>query len=325
MASKTKVKKQRPAKAHAKKSPDKKRTNQSNGTHKVVVGQPLRYDTAPHPPRVNSPEYNSTRKWLMGKTPGGCFICGGPVDLSHPEAPADSKGLKLEDHHGGGLYHNSVLIGFNLFPLEWATGWGAAPKKVAEFVDQLNATGIFPKYPDPINTVADVMKWVDSQFNANVKLCHPHHVGLQTQHTPDVNGHEAVGIHNAPWPVLAAQATCDWDNFNMFAGTTGTLAVSPDPTTFGGVFVTYVHDSHPATSEISEIRIEGIPRKIRTARLEVGTRLPADHPSAIAAFAGYKSKALSAESLSVDDYKLSVLLPEHRVRAEMELSARRRL
>ncbi len=297
------------------KSNDEQVATKKNGTHKVVVGQPLHYDTAAHPPRVNSPEYNSTRRWLMGRTPGGCFICGGPVDLSHPEAPADAKKLRLEDHHGGGLYHDLVLIGFNLFPLEWATGWGAAPKRVGEFVSQLNAAG-FSKYLEPINTVQDVMKWVDSQFNANVKLCKPHHVGLQTQHTPDVNGHEAVGIHNAPWPVLAAQATCDWDNFNMFAGTTGTLAVSPDPTTYGGVIVTYVHENHPETLAISEVSGERAGQEIGGRKFQVGTRLASTHPSAIAAFAGYKSTGPTAESIPVADFKLSVLLPEYRARVE---------
>jgi hypothetical protein len=306
MATRTSASKKRmsrTAKAGGSKNPTKKRK-----INKVVVGQPLHYDTAVHPPRVNSPEYNATRKWLMGKTPGGCFICGGPVDLSHPAAPGDAKGL--EDHHGGGLYHDLVLIGFNLFPLEWATGWGAAPKKVAQFVQQLDAAGLCD-YKDPINSVQDIMKWVDSQFNANVKLCKPHHVGLQTQHTPDRNGHEAVGIHNAPWPVLAAQATCDWDNFNMFAGTTGTLAVSPDPTTYGGVIVTYVHDSHPESVAVSAAGISG--------KLDVGARLGPTHPSALAAFAGYRSLSPSAESVSVEDYKLSVLLPKYR--KAMEISS----
>jgi hypothetical protein len=312
----------------ANRNPGKKTKQKHSGKaegrkpNKVVVGQPLHYNTAPHPPRVNSPEYNGTRKWLMGRTPGGCFICGGPVDLSHPTAPEDSKKLRLEDHHGGGLYHDLVLIGFNLFPLEWATGWGAAPKKVADFVAQLRVAGLCT-YKEPINTVQDVMKWVDSQFNANVKLCKPHHVGVQTQHTPDVNGHEAVGIHNAPWPVLAAQATCDWNNFNMFAGTTGTLAVSPDPTTYGGVIVTYVHDSHPETVSALEVSAKeaGALRPV-SSKLQIGTKLGPSHPSAIAAFNGYKSIFPSIEAVSVDDYKLSVLLPN--VKATFEKSKRTR-
>jgi hypothetical protein len=80
------------------------------------VGEPVVTWTAPHPPRTDSPEYIASRKWLVEKTPGGCYICGGPVDLSHPGAPADAKGL--EDHHGGGIYKNGVLIAVNLFPLE---------------------------------------------------------------------------------------------------------------------------------------------------------------------------------------------------------------
>jgi len=113
----------------------------------------------------------------------------------------------------------------------------------------------------PLKDTAAVMKWVDSTFNANVKLCAPHHVGHQTQHTPDVNGHEAVGIHNAPWPVLAAQATWDWSKGDMWGGTTGTVAVAPHPSKKGHAVVTYVHESHPE-------------------KLKVGQVLPPTHPHA---------------------------------------------
>jgi hypothetical protein len=271
----------------APKKPAPKRAQPKGQGNSVVVGQPLHYRTDNHPPRVNSPEYNATRKWLMNKAAGGCFICGGPVDLSHPGAPANAKGL--QDHHGGGLYHNLILVGFNLFPLEWATGWGANPAKVQDFVNQLNAAGLC-SYKEPIKTVADVMDWVDSEFNANVKLCAPHHVGLQTQHTPDANGHEAVGIHNAPWPVLAAQSTCDWENFNMFAGTTGTLAVAPDPTREGAVIVTYVHESHPETVAYAPSAAAAAAGAQPTfGKLQVGASLDRTHPSAIAAFQGYRT------------------------------------
>ncbi len=233
------------------------------------IGEPVTVFTADHPQRTDSPEYIASRKWLVEKTPGGCYICGGPVDLSHPEAPDQSK--DLEDHHGGGLYVKGVLVGFNLFPLEWSMGWGADPKKIAAFVGQLRNAGLCD-YDKPIQTTADVMAWVDSVFNANVKLCRPHHIGHATEHSADHNGHEAVGIHNAPWPVLAAQGTCDWARFDMFAGTTGTVAVSPDPTTPGGVVVNYVHDKHPV-------------------KLSVGDHLPPTHPHSRAAHAGYPKAA----------------------------------
>src|ERR1700678_3837147 len=88
------------------------------------------------PPAGSDPaEYRRSRDWLMKQTKGGCYICGGPVDLTHPGAAADPEGL--EDHHGGGLYKGNVLVGFNLFPLEWSMGWGADPKKVQAFVAQL--------------------------------------------------------------------------------------------------------------------------------------------------------------------------------------------
>ncbi len=239
---------------------------------KERIGEQLLVNTAQHPERKDSPEYVRSRKWLMNQTSGGCFVCGGPADLSHPDAPADSKGL--EDHHGGGIYKGSVLVGFNIFPLEWSMGWGASPSKIQAFVTQLNNAGLC-SYTKPIKTTRDVMDWVDSTYNANVKLCRVHHIGHQTEHSPDVNGHEAVGIHNAPWPVLAAQATCDWERFDMWAGTTGTIAVSPCPDTKGGAVVHYVHEAHPV-------------------KLRVGDRLPPSHGHSRAAHAGYghsKSRA----------------------------------
>src|SRR6185436_10140696 len=147
-------------------------------------------------------------------------------------------------------------------------GFGADPQKVHAFVQQLVEAGLL-QYNQPIKKTDDVMGWVDSVFNANVKLCAPHHSGHQTQHTPDVNGHEAVGIHNAPWPILAAQATCDWERFDMWGGTTGTIAVAPDPKVKGGTVVQYVHESHPV-------------------KVQVNDRLPPSHPHSRAAHAGYR-------------------------------------
>ena len=221
-----------------------------------TIGDVVHVETADHPPRKDSPEYLRTRKWLMGVVAGGCYICGGPVDLAHPDAPADAHGL--QDHHGGGLIVKDVLVGFSLIPLEWSMGWGADPARVEAFVQQLRDAGLVT-YEHSIQTISDVMAWVDSQWNANVKLCAPHHVGHQTQHTPDANGHEAVGIHNAPWPVLAAQAVWDWSRGDMFGGTTGTVTVAPHPELASHAVVTYVHHSHPEP-------------------LKVGQTLPPTHP-----------------------------------------------
>lgn len=260
------------SKAPAKKAPAKK----AAAKRAEDIGDKIEVYTASHPPRTDSPEYLRSRKWLMGKASGGCYICGGPVDLSHSEDPANAKGM--QDHHGGGLYKDTVLIGFNLFPLEWSMGFGADPKKIAAFVGQLVAAGLVTaeqlvaaKINQSMQTTDDVMAWVDSIFNANVKLCAPHHIGHQTQHTPDINGHEAVGIHNAPWPILAAQATCDWQRFDMWAGTTGTIAVAPDPVTKGGTIVHYVHESHPVKAQI-------------------GDKLPPSHPHSRAAHNGFRKQ-----------------------------------
>lgn len=239
---------------------------------KEDIGETVTVYTAPHPQRTDSPEYLASRKWLVEKTPGGCYVCGGPVDMSHPGAPPDSKGL--QDHHGGGIYKNGILVAVNLFPLEWSMGFGADPKRVQAFVQQLVAAG-FVQWDKPINTTDDVMAWIDSANNANIKLCAAHHIGLATQDVRDANGHQAVGIHNAPWPILAAQATCAWDRFDMWAGTTGTLAVSPDPEVKGGTIVQYVHESHPE-------------------KLVVGQKLPPEHEHSQIAHAGYKGKPKGA-------------------------------
>lgn len=222
------------------------------------IGETIEVETATHPPRTDSPEYLRTRKWLMGVVAGGCYICGGPVDLQHPDAPANAKGL-LQDHHGGGLLVHDVLVGFNLFPLEWSMGWGADPARVSGFIQQLldakalgasdlAAAGITL----PLADTSAVMKWVDSAFNANVKLCAAHHIGEPTSHTPDANGHEAVGIHNAPWPVLAAQATWDWSRGDMFMGSTGTIVGAPHPTKPGHAVVVHVDPAHPGSYHIGQ-------------------------------------------------------------------------
>src|SRR5258708_29568665 len=121
--------------------------------------------------------------------------------MKHPTSPGDPTGI--QDHHGGGINIGNVLVGFNLFPLEWSMGWGAKPELVTRFAQQLidanlitqadlDAAGIML----PLTDIPGVMKWVDSHLNANIKLCAPHHVGHQTTHDPDANGHESVGIHN---------------------------------------------------------------------------------------------------------------------------------
>lgn len=242
------------------------------------IGDSVTVETAAHPPRTDSPLYVATHKWLMSQIGGGCYVCGGPADLSHPDAPADSVALKLEDHHGGGIFYKGTLVALNLFPMEWSLGWGADPMRVAAFVTQLNEILSVlgePTYDSKIESVQDVMNWVDSRYNANVKLCRPHHIGHQSQHTPDVNGNEACGIHYIPFPIWAGQVTCNWKVFDMWGGTTGTVAVSPHPSADlkGAVVVQHVDASHPVR------HIDGQP-------LKIGDTLPRTHPHSRAAFKG---------------------------------------
>ncbi len=246
------------------------------------IGDTVTVQTAGHPPRTDSPEYIASRKWLMSVIHGGCYICGGPVDMKHAEAPADSHGL--QDHHGGGLNIGDVLVGFNLIGTEWSLGWAADPSRVTAFVQQMiDANLISPEafaaegLALPLADTAAVMKWVDSKFNANVKICAPHHVGHQQQHTPDANGHEAVGVHNIPFPIWLGQATCDWERFDMWGGSTGTIAVSPHPTKPGHVVVQHVDASH------GTLHASG-------RRLAIGDVLPPTHPHARAAHAGAGKK-----------------------------------
>jgi hypothetical protein len=214
------------------------------------IGDVESVETHDHPPRTDSPEYGRTRKALM-KTPGGCYVCDGPVDLSHPGEPETKD---QQDHHGGGIFlypeggSEPILVGFNLFGMEWSLGWGALPARVAAFVTQLNV--VVEKlggqaYTAEIATVDDVMAYVDSFFNASVKLCAPHHIGHESSHSPDHNGNEAVGIHNGPVPIWLGQATCDWANFDMWGGSTGTVAVAKPKDGSKGVEVVHVSPLHP--------------------------------------------------------------------------------
>jgi hypothetical protein len=210
------------------------------------VGEAAVLFTADHPPRTDSPTYTAARKVLMNTRKGGCIVCGGTPDMTHPELEtvADSKGL--EDHHGGGIYVKDVLVGLNLFGTEWSLGFSADPKIVAQMVANLNivleALGE-STFDGPITTTAEVMLFVDSVFNANVKLCKPHHTGRMDKPSKDANGIEAVGIHEIPFPIWLGQMTCEWARWDMWAGTTGTIAVAPDPAS-GGAMVMHADPAH---------------------------------------------------------------------------------
>jgi hypothetical protein len=216
-----------------------------------IVGETAKIETADHPVRTDSPTYIASRKWLMDDAAGGCVVCGGQSDLSHPGKVASSS--TLQDHHRGGIYvvigGKPVLVGINPFPMEWSEGWGAAPAVVAQHVAALNLllTRLGqPQYPDSITDTASVMAYVDSTFNANVKLCAAHHIGLEEKSALDAQGHQAVGVHNIPYPIWAYQIYCDWAHWNMWAGTTGTIAIAPDPST-GGARVLHISRAAHAT------------------------------------------------------------------------------
>ena len=260
----------------------------TNVTHKEIVGEKATLRVAAHPPRSDSLTYKRTRKWLMDTAGGACIICGGESDLRHPGAVESSRGL--QDHHGGGIYIVSdglpVIVGLNLFPIEWSEGWGASPAMVAQRTGALN---ILLKqlhqttYDEEINDAKDVMAFVDSPFNANIKLCAAHHIALEEKNAEDANGHQAVGIHNIPFPIWAYQGFCDWANWNMWAGTTGTIAVAPDHETGGG---RVIHVSRIARARSPKNAAENA-RIVRAwFRGHRDITLPADHNLVIAAKRG---------------------------------------
>lgn len=202
----------------------------SPGVNREQIGENVTVFTDDHPKRTDSPTYLAARKFLMGQRRGGCVICGGLPDTTHPELTQVGSPKGLQDHHGGGIYVKDVLVALNLFPMEWSQGWGASPAVVQELVSNLNvvlaALGE-PTYDQPVSDIPGLMAYTDSRWNANVKFCAAHHVGLQTQHLVDALGHEACGIHEIPGPIFWGQLTCDWANFDMWGGTTGTVAVAP--------------------------------------------------------------------------------------------------
>lgn len=213
-----------------------------------TIGESLEIQTADHPPRSDSPEYHRSRNTLMKNYGGGCFICDGPVDLSHPGV-ADATGL--EDHHGGGLYamigDRPVLVGLGLLQMEWSEGWGADPTIVAAMVanqNKVNSLLLMPTYDTPVTDDDSVMAYVDSLHNANVKLCKPHHTGHTKVKTKDARGHEAVGIHNVPLPILLYQLFCDWAHWDMFAGSTGDVVVAPVPHRPGHAMLLHIDPGH---------------------------------------------------------------------------------
>jgi hypothetical protein len=175
-------------------------------------------------------------------TAGGCFVCGGTPDMSHSSTHG------YQDHHGGGIVWNNELVAFNLFGLEWSLGWSANPAAVKMYVTRLNALRTelgMPAIPNEIETTADVMNYVDSDANASVKLCAPHHLGSDDADTRDINGNQAVGIHCCPFPIWLGQVTCDWSRWDMWGGTTGTVALAPHP---HGAVVVHVSSLHPDIS-----------------------------------------------------------------------------
>lgn len=229
------------------------------------IGETVLVETADHPPRKDSAEYTKTRKWLAGLHEG-CIVCGGEP---------------IEDHHGGGIHVNGHLVALNLFPLEWSQGWGSNPAVVAAHVDALNV--ILAKldedtYTEPITDIAGIMAWVDSPHNASVPICKAHHTGHATSHSPDSQGHEAVGIHEIPLPIWAGQITCDWATFDMWGGSTGTLAVAPHPDIPGAVKVLHVSADHPDKQLVADHRAARAAGQEHT--------LPAHHPNARLAVAG---------------------------------------
>lgn len=227
---------------------------------------------APHPPRVDSDTYLKSREWLQN-IPDSCFVCHGPTDMIHPQSDTDT----FQDHHGGGIYQviNKVpkLVGFNLFGLEWSLGWNADPIKVNKYIQNnnfvINALG-FDTYSTQIVTTQDVMNYLDSIWNANVRLCKVHHIAMETEDSKDSNGNQGVGIHFTPFPIWLGQVTCDWSKIDMWAGTNGTVATYVKD----GVNVAHVSFQHDDSTFIET--------HLRALRDKGEHKLEPDHPLSLA-------------------------------------------
>jgi hypothetical protein len=239
---------------------------------KETIGEQIVVFTDDHPPRSDSKTYIAARKFLMNTRKGGCLICGGVPNTAHPELEAVGNPKGLQDHHGGGIYFKDILVGLNLFGTEWSMQFSADIPKFARLVQNLNL--ILKElgedtYDAPVTSPSELATYVDSTFNANVKICQPHHVGTQTQHSPDALGHESCGIHEIPFPIWLAQLTNDWGRWDMWSGTTGTVAVAPAAIKGGRQRLAKGHavvlHAHPASN------------------VKRGDVLTPDHPLAIAA------------------------------------------
>lgn len=215
---------------------------------KEDINQDIEVNIADHPKRTDSPTYIKSRKWLSG-VPDACFVCHGPTDMIHPESDKEA----FQDHHGGGIYMTidraPELIGLSLFGMEWSLGFNANPSKVQGYVNNLNivekALG-YPTYDLPITTAQEVCDYVDSIYNANIRLCKVHHIGMETEDSKDFNGNQGVGIHFCPLPIWLGQVTCDWERVDMWAGTTGQVATYVQD---NKVKVAYVSKAHPLFEE----------------------------------------------------------------------------
>jgi len=138
------------------------------------IGENITVYTDSHPPRTDSPEYLASRRQLMTTQRGACLICGGVPDLSHPEMTPVGSSVGQQDHHGGGIVVKDVLVALNLFPIEWSQGWGSSPATLSKLVSNLNIImGLLGEepYSATISDIPSLMAYVDSTFNANIKLC----------------------------------------------------------------------------------------------------------------------------------------------------------
>jgi hypothetical protein len=142
-----------------------------------------------------------------------------------------------------------------------------------------------PTYQQPITDADSVMAFVDSTFNANVKLCAAHHIALEEQDTKDANGRQAVGIHNIPFPIWAYQGFCNWSEWDMWAGTTGTIAVAPTPD--GRAQVLHVAATAQATDPANRAENDRLVQAWRRGQQAI--TLPPDHNLVRAAQQGVKS------------------------------------
>ncbi|MBN9116436.1 MAG: hypothetical protein J0I36_14495 [Pandoraea sp.] len=144
-----------------------------------------------HVPRTTTALFTRTRKALIEREAGRCFVCGGTDhDTGHP----------LEAHHSPIERSTANLIDWSRFAEDCRAGvWGARAQAFdwdgfLKGAQQMTVAGETPLHPDVTYLVpADPYLFIDDMTVNGLLLCRDHHIGKDE------------GIHAMPFPLWVAQ------------------------------------------------------------------------------------------------------------------------